>query len=151
MNTNNGIKLMDFGSQNYLEMVDLRRKVLRIPLGLDFSEEDLNKDIKSKLLGYYNTKNELLGCCVVDIDEENASLRVRQMAVSPLFQSQGIGKELMLFVERIAEDVKINRIYLHARKTAVGFYEKSGYSVCSDEFMEVNIPHFEMEKRLILS
>lgn len=150
MNINYSVKLIDFGSTEYLEMVDLRRKILRLPLGLDFSEEDLNKDNKSKLFCCYNPKNELLGCCVVDIDPKNASVKVRQMAVFTLFQNKGIGSLLIRSVEGFAKEVKINRIYLHARKIAVGFYEKQGYSVSSNEFTEVNIPHFVMEKRINL-
>jgi predicted GNAT family N-acyltransferase len=37
---------------------------------------------------------------------------------------------------------------MHARKTAKGFYEKLGYAVTGDEFMEVTIPHYIMEKAL---
>jgi predicted GNAT family N-acyltransferase len=38
---------------------------------------------------------------------------------------------------------------MHARKTASGFYEKLGYKVASDEFEEVTIPHYVMQKKLI--
>jgi predicted GNAT family N-acyltransferase len=37
---------------------------------------------------------------------------------------------------------------MHARKSAVGFYEKLGYKIVGDEFEEVTIPHFEMQKTL---
>jgi predicted GNAT family N-acyltransferase len=37
---------------------------------------------------------------------------------------------------------------MHARKTAVVFYEKLGYTSTGNEFTEVSIPHFVMEKRL---
>ena len=144
------IKMVNSGSKEYLEMVDLRREILRTPLGMDFSEEDLNNDNKSKLFCCYNPKNELLGCCVVDFDLKYRSLKVRQMAVSTPFQNKGIGALLISAVECFAKEVKINRIYLHARKIAVGFYEKQGYVVCSTEFTEVNIPHFVMEKRFNL-
>ena len=33
-------------------------------------------------------------------------------------------------------------------KHAVGFYEKLGYKTTGDEFEEVTIPHFVMEKSL---
>jgi predicted GNAT family N-acyltransferase len=39
-----------------------------------------------------------------------------------------------------------NKIVLHARKAAVGFYRKLGYKIASGEFIEVTIPHFMMEK-----
>jgi predicted GNAT family N-acyltransferase len=37
---------------------------------------------------------------------------------------------------------------MHARKTAVGFYEKLGYKRIGNEFLEVTIPHYAMEKAL---
>ncbi len=37
---------------------------------------------------------------------------------------------------------------MHARKTAVGFYEKLGYFSTGGEFEEVTIPHNIMEKKL---
>jgi predicted GNAT family N-acyltransferase len=37
---------------------------------------------------------------------------------------------------------------MHARDTAIGFYEKFGYKVMGDEFIEVNVPHHVMVKPL---
>jgi predicted GNAT family N-acyltransferase len=37
---------------------------------------------------------------------------------------------------------------MHARKNAIGFYEKMGYKSSGQEFEEVTIPHFVMEKAL---
>jgi predicted GNAT family N-acyltransferase len=54
----------------------------------------------------------------------------------------------MTFAENIARDHGYRRLTMHARKSALGFYEKSGYKVCSDEFEEVTIPHYVMEKEL---
>ncbi|MBS1564192.1 MAG: GNAT family N-acetyltransferase, partial [Bacteroidetes bacterium] len=34
-------------------------------------------------------------------------------------------------------------------KTAVGFYEKLGYVAVGEEFLEVTLPHFVMEKKLL--
>jgi len=54
----------------------------------------------------------------------------------------------MQFAENIARDRGFQKITMHARKTAVGFYEKLGYRVCGQEFEEVTIPHYVMEKLL---
>ncbi|MBC7874938.1 MAG: GNAT family N-acetyltransferase, partial [Ferruginibacter sp.] len=35
-----------------------------------------------------------------------------------------------------------------ARKNVVAFFEKMGYVVNGDEFIEITIPHYIMEKRL---
>jgi predicted GNAT family N-acyltransferase len=38
---------------------------------------------------------------------------------------------------------------MHARKSALGFYEKLGYTPEGDEFEEVTIPHYLMRKKLL--
>jgi predicted GNAT family N-acyltransferase len=54
----------------------------------------------------------------------------------------------MQFAENLARDRGMKKLVMHARKTAVGFYEKLGYKVTGEEFEEVTIPHYEMEKVL---
>jgi GNAT superfamily N-acetyltransferase len=81
-------------------------------------------------------------------DEGNKTVRLRQMAVLSGLQGKGIGRVLMMFAENIARDRGYKRLTMHARGTAVGFYEKLGYNICSDEFFEVTIPHYIMEKNL---
>jgi ribosomal protein S18 acetylase RimI-like enzyme len=82
------------------------------------------------------------------IRENPNSVRLRQMAVLNNLQGKGIGRALMQFAENIARDRGFQKITMHARKTAVGFYEKLGYRISGQEFEEVTIPHYVMEKLL---
>lgn len=70
------------------------------------------------------------------------------MAVLNDLQGQGLGKALLQFAENVARDRGYQRITMHARKNAAGFYEKLGYKVKGDEFIEITIPHYVMEKSL---
>ena len=70
------------------------------------------------------------------------------MAVQNNLQGKGIGASMMNFAELVARDKGFRKLIMHARKTAVGFYEKLGYKAVGDEFIEVTIPHFLMEKKL---
>lgn len=70
------------------------------------------------------------------------------MAVQNNLQGKGIGAAMMNFAENVARDRGYKTLIMHARKTAVGFYEKSGYKVTGEEFEEVHLPHFIMEKAL---
>ena len=54
----------------------------------------------------------------------------------------------MNFAENLARDSGYSILSMHARKNAIGFYEKMGYHVASDEFIEITIQHYVMEKRL---
>lgn len=140
------LKLIDHGSENYRQMVDLRLQVLRKPLGLDFTEADLAAEKNDILIGVFDD-DKLEACCVLT-ETDPKTVRLRQMAVGAALQGMGIGRALMGFAENIARDHGYRRLTMHARKSALGFYEKNGYRVCSDEFEEVTIPHYVMEKEL---
>lgn len=140
------LKLIDHGSKEYQQMVELRYQILRKPLGLSFTMEDLAKETNDILIGCFD-EEKLEGCCMLTEDGPK-TVRLRQMAVYAGLQGKGIGRVLMMFAENIARDRGYKRLTMHARASAVGFYEKQGYKICSDEFQEVTIPHFVMEKML---
>ena len=141
------LRIIDHGTREYQQMIQMRMDILRKPLGLSFSSEELEKEKNEVLIGAFE-EEKMLGCCML-VREDAKSCRLRQMAVLNNLQGKGIGRALMNFAENIARDLGYKKIIMHARKTAVGFYEKLGYSVIGDEFMEVTIPHFVMEKPLV--
>jgi len=141
-----GLKQIDHGSAEYKKMVELRKEILRKPLGLDFSEADLENEKNDTLIAAYDD-DEMVGCCMFcKIDDERVKLR--QMAVHEDVQGKGLGAAILNFAENIARDKGYKTIFMHARESAVGFYEKLGYQINSEVFKEVNIPHYVMEKRL---
>ena len=140
------LKIIDHGTPEYQQMIKLRDDILRKPLGLSFSQEELMQEKDQILIGAFDD-DKMLGCCML-VNEGDGVVRLRQMAVNNNLQGKGIGRALMNFAENIARDQGFKRLTMHARKTAVGFYEHLGYQICSEEFLEVTIPHFIMEKRL---
>jgi len=140
------LKLIDHGSPEYHQMVQLRNEILRRPLGLKFDPAELEKEKDEILIAAFE-EEKMLGCCML-IKYGPDAVRLRQMAVLPTLQGKGVGRALMQFAENIARDMGYKRIMMHARKTATGFYEKLGYEVTSDEFEEVTLPHVVMEKGL---
>lgn len=127
-------------------MVQLRNDILRKPLGLSFTPEELEKEKNEILIGAFED-DKMLGCCML-ITVDPATVRLRQMAVLNTVQGKGIGRALMQFAENIARDRGFRKMTMHARQTAIGFYEKLGYQVRGEQFEEVSIPHFIMEKTL---
>ncbi len=141
------LKILDHGSFEYRQMVKLRDDILRKPLGLGFTPQELEGEKENMLIGAFEDE-DILGCCML-VEENPETVRLRQMAVLNNLQGKGIGRALMSFAENIARDRGYKILSMHARKNAIGFYEKMGYRVASDEFTEVTIPHFVMEKKLI--
>jgi predicted GNAT family N-acyltransferase len=124
----------------------LRREVLRTPLGLDFSPEELAREANEfHFAGYAG--DELVACLVL-VPLGNGVAKMRQVAVIPAAQGMGIGRMMVEFTEAFAREHRFSRITLHARATVVPFYEKLGYQRVGKEFEEVTIPHWEMEKEL---
>jgi predicted GNAT family N-acyltransferase len=141
------LKIIDHGSREYRQMIDLRYEILRKPLGLNFAEDELEREKEDILIGAFD-EDRILACCLLTrIDQQTCKLR--QMAVQNSQQGKGIGATMMNFAENVARDRGFKTMSMHARKTATGFYEKLGYRVDGPEFEEVTIPHFNMKKKLI--
>jgi N-acetylglutamate synthase-like GNAT family acetyltransferase len=138
--------MIDHGTKEYQQMVQLRNDILRKPLGLGFDKEELEQEKEDILIGAFEDER-ILGCCMMS-KVDAATLRLRQMAVPNNMQGKGVGRALMIFAENIARDLGYRRLCMHARSTAVGFYQKLGYRTAGNEFTEVTIPHYVMEKDL---
>lgn len=146
------IRLLEYGSGDYDEMVQLRDEILRKPLGLYFTEKYLQQEINDMLIGCFDidemqVEHALIGCCVLSpVDDE--LIQLRQMAVRENVQRSGIGRDIMRYAEEEALKNGFTTLMMHARKTAVPFYERLGYRPAGEEFLEVSIPHLEMRKKL---
>lgn len=135
-----------YGSSEYRETVALRSAILRRPLGLVFSPEQLAAERNDRHLACY-LGERLAGCLILrGLDRER--VQMRQVAVQEDLQGRGIGRVLVQEAETVAQSLGFSTMVLHARKSAVAFYEKLGYSRVGERFFEVTLPHWEMVKTL---
>ncbi len=141
-----GLKQIDYGTKEYQQLLDLRYAILREPLGLGFKEEELQKEKDHLHIAAFED-DELLGCCML-VEVSSDTLQLRQMAVKNNLQRKGIGASIINFAENLSKDKGYKKIMMHARDTAIGFYEKFGYITKGKPFIEVNVPHHIMEKQL---
>ena len=59
-----GLKQIYHGSKEYQQMVQLRMEILRKPLGLSFTKEELAKEANDILIAAFD-EDEILGCCIL--------------------------------------------------------------------------------------
>lgn len=140
------IQLIKHGTEAYQQMVELRREVLRRPLGLDFTPEQLEAEAADTIVAGLES-DKVIACCLLT-PQEDKTLQLRQMAVDSSLQSKGMGREIVRFAETWARNNGYQSMMLHARDIAIGFYEKCGYTLVGEGFTEVGIPHHLMEKNL---
>ena len=138
---------VEFGTPEYDETVALRDRVLRKPLGIEFSEAQIAQEYDSMHLALYSREGELLACLVMTPKGEGR-WKMRQVAVEEMWQGKGIGKQLVLWTERQMQLLDAKIIELHARDIAIPFYLKLEYELEGEPFEEVGIPHRAMIKNI---
>ncbi|MFZ4761313.1 MAG: GNAT family N-acetyltransferase [Alphaproteobacteria bacterium] len=76
--------------------------------------------------------------------------KIQRVAVLSEFQGKGLGKSLMQFILGDIHNITLPPALaiLSAQTHALNFYEKLGFEVCSDEYLDSNIPHRDMKKTL---
>ncbi len=135
-----------FESEQYKEALQLRIKVLRAPLGLVYTPEQLAEEATDVHVVAID-EDKVVGTILLRHVNDNV-LKMRQFAVAPERQRQGIGSEMVAYCEDYAIEHGYDTIELHARESAVPFYEPLEYAKVGERFTEVTIPHFKMRKSL---
>lgn len=75
--------------------------------------------------------------------------KVERICVLKKARKTGAGKQIMNEIEEYARDNGIHKLKLNAQTHAISFYERLGYEVVSEEFLDAGIPHKTMMKQLV--
>ena len=130
----------------YPQELELRFRVLREPLGLPRSSVTFPFEAQSLHL-VASQGGAVVGCVLFHPEDAHGG-RLFQMAVTPTLQGQGLGARLVVALEEELRRRGFTHVHLHARSHVVPFYERLGYEVYGEPFMERNIPHRHMRKTL---
>jgi predicted GNAT family N-acyltransferase len=81
---------------------------------------------------------------------EAGESKVYQVAVADDWRGRGVGRELMTWAAAKAREEGRDFVELDARETAIGFYERLGYTVVGDSFLSgrTGTPHRRMRRSL---
>mgnify|MGYP001470683070 CR=1 FL=1 len=74
--------------------------------------------------------------------------KIERVCILKSYRNRGLGKYLMEEIIACAKEKGFPKVVLHAQTQAIPFYEKLGFTVTSEEFMDAGIPHRAMEKPL---
>jgi predicted GNAT family N-acyltransferase len=127
------------------EALELRRRVFVGQQGvtLDADRDGLDR---GALHVVALDRGRVVGTCRLVFDGGLA--RLGRMAVEDDFRGRGVGAAILEEAERQARATGSERIRLHAQLAARSLYERGGFEVRGQEFMEEGIPHLTMEKPL---
>ncbi|HKA99567.1 MAG TPA: GNAT family N-acetyltransferase [Methyloceanibacter sp.] len=135
-----------FGSDLYRRALALREAILRVPLGLSLSPDELADDARRQHFCAISRGAVVGSVSMEPLDGETVQLR--QMAVMADRRLEGIGTRLLACGEGWAQSQGYRTIVLNARLDSNGFYARSGYRAEGEPFEENTVPHIRMTKRL---
>ena len=125
------------------EILKSRSEIFIIEQNINYQDLD-NIDYKS-IHCFYKENDRVIAYLRAFYKDDNKDI-VKIGRVLTLNHGLGIGKKLLS--ESLPEIKKImspKKITMDAQKYAIGFYEKFGFKVVSDEFIEEEILHVIME------
>jgi len=126
--------------QHQAEIKHIRLKVFveeqQVPIELEWEGND---DAYRYVLALDNT-NQAIATGRIGADGH-----IGRMAVLKPWRNKGIGKAMLKALMDYAQQHGTPRLFLNAQSSAIAFYEKQGFTIISDEFMEAGIPHKTME------
>lgn len=139
---------IEFGSQRYEELVELRYKVLLEPLGLKFLDSHRDKEMGYLHVGCIEQLDDKLvgGLMLAPVDDK--TIRMLQVAVDGKYQNEGIGKSLVKSAEIRAKEAGFKIIVMHAMLSVADFYAKQGYQQKGDIFEEGGVTFVKMVKKI---
>ena len=135
------------GEPAYEEMLALRRRVLRQPLGLDFSAADLEAEADQIHLAA-SRDGRIVGSLLLVAPDTDGVAKLRQMAIEPAQQRRGFGARLVEAGQAELQRRAASAIELAARLPAIPFYKKLGYVIDGQPYIALTITHVRMIKHL---
>jgi predicted GNAT family N-acyltransferase len=89
---------------------------------------------------------ELVGTCRVL--QAGSQAKFGRLVVARAARGQGIGAALLAAAERRARELGCNQMVLAAQTSAMGLYERAGYTARGEVYLDAGIEHMTMEKLL---
>jgi len=138
-------------SSAYRRCLEIRRVVFvvgqDVPSEIEF--DGLDADARH-FLAYPDTEatnlKDALGTARMRVVEGDA--KAERIGVLESARGLGIGRDLVLAIEAHARKLGLPRVRLNAQLQAAPFYEKLGYVPYGEVFVEADIDHRAMKKRL---
>jgi predicted GNAT family N-acyltransferase len=125
--------------------LELRYRVFCEEQGVTLAADQDGRDPEALHIVAFDD-GRLAGTCRVLFDDGLA--RLGRMAVEPDLRGRGIGAAVLDEAERTSRQAGAERIRLHAQTAARALYERAGFAVQGEAFLEEGIPHVTMEKPL---
>lgn len=127
-------------SEGAQELQSIRTEVFMREQGVSAELEWDGLDEAATHLLLRNAHNEAIGCARILHDAH-----IGRMAILKAWRNKGYGAAMLNAAIEFCCEHHAKTITLSAQVNAIGFYERAGFSVCSEVYLDANIPHQDMQ------
>lgn len=136
-----GKEFADLSTYELYEILKARVDVFVVEQTCPYPELD---NIDQRAMHIYIKENDEIKAYARVFVREGSTIQIGR--VLSVERKKYYGYEVMRKAIEVAkENFKANKIYIEAQCYAIGFYEKFGFKVTSEPFLEDDIPHVKME------
>lgn len=126
--------------------LDIRRFVFIEEQGIPEAEEIDGKDSECR---HYLLDLGRASIATARVRIADGYAKIERVAVLSPYQGQGFGRQLIAYiVEDIPNWSTAESVKLGSQINAIPFYEKLGFKLCSDEYLDAGILHRDMVRVL---
>ena len=122
-------------------------KEQNVPMELEIDEKDNSENTVH--IGFFDN-NKLIGVArLIDLNKD--VIHIGRVAIDKEYRGQGIGRELIIGCENIAQQILKRKIIieLSAQIQAENFYKSLGYNRVNDTiYLDAGIEHVDMMKEI---
>ena len=122
-------------------------KEQKVPMELEFDEKDNSENTVH--VGFFDNKKLIGVARLIDLDKD--VIHVGRVVIDKEYRGQGIGRELIIGCENIAQQILKRKIIieLSAQIQAENFYKSLGYNRVNDIiYLDAGIEHVDMRKEI---
>lgn len=129
------------------EILRSRAEVFVKEQGINYIDEDC---VDYRSIHVFGMEDDRVDAYLRAYEGGKAGNAVKIGRVLTLEHGKGTGTELMRYaIKKLPDMTGCRKIIMDAQKHAVPFYERLGFKVTSDEYLEEGIVHVDMEMKII--
>jgi len=117
-----------------------------VPEDLEYDQYDQQADVEQFMIS--TQAGKVIGTARLRSYAENSG-KVQRVAILAEYRGTGAGALLMEAVEKMAKDKGFHMLQLDGQLQARYFYERLGYHATGEVFLDANIEHISMAKKMI--
>jgi len=133
------------GADDLGAALELRHEVFVVEQNVPLPDELDGRDDEAEHLVAVES-GAVVGTC--RLLHHDGLTKLGRMAVAPAARGRGVAGALLAEAEAAARRAGSHTMVLDAQTGALGLYERAGYRVEGEEFLDAGIPHLTMRKEL---